>query len=287
MNTDVLAAIRAGMAGFSKGQRRIAAYILDSYDKAAFLTASRLGQATQVSESTVVRFAAELGYDGYPEMQRALQEMVRTRLTSMQRVEAANTQMADHDAASMVFQSDIQTLQRTSELLDREALMAAAGAIINAEKVYIAGARSSSTLASFLSFYLRIMLDSVRLIQSTASSEMIEQMMHVTPGDVVIGISLPRYSRRTVKVMQFAKDHGATLISVTDNLQAPIARISDYVLQAKSEMVSFVDSLVAPLSVINALVVIISRLLGTQFSQSLANLESIWAEYDIYERFDD
>ena len=286
MSADILTKMRDGMEGFSKGQKRIAAYILESYDKAAFLTANKLGAATQVSESTVVRFAMELGYEGYPEMQKALQDVLRTRLTSVQRVEAANTQFADQDVVSMVIQSDIHTLQRTSEILDRDALDAAVSAIVNAKKVYIVGARSSSTIASFLNFYLRIMLGEVRLVTSTASSEMLEQLMHSGSGDAIIGISLPRYSRRTVNAMQYVKTNGGTLIAITDSLQAPIARISDHVLLAKSEMVSFVDSLVAPLSVVNALVVAISRRLGTEFSESLADLEKLWSEYDIYERFD-
>lgn len=286
MNSDVLSAIRAGMGGFSKGQKRIGAFILESYDKAAFMTASKLGQTTRVSESTVVRFAAELGYKGYPEMQKALQEVVRSRLTSVQRIEVANTQLADQDVVSMVLQSDINTLRMTNEALDRGSLNAAVEAIVSGKSVFIVGVRSSSTLASFLNFYLRTMLNNVRLISSTASSEMLEQLIHVGEGDVVIGISLPRYSRRAVKALQFAKDNGAALVAITDNHQAPLAKIADHVLIAKSDMVSFVDSLVAPLSVINALVVAISRRLGTEFSQSLADLEKIWEKYDIYERLD-
>ncbi|MBQ7565824.1 MAG: MurR/RpiR family transcriptional regulator [Oscillospiraceae bacterium] len=286
MGADILTAMRDGMGGFSKGQKRSAAYILESYDKAAFLTASKLGQAAQVSESTVVRFAMELGYEGYPEMQKALQEILRTRLTSVQRVEAANTQFADQDVVSMVIQSDIRTLQRTAEILDREALDAAVDAIVSAKKVYIVGARSSSTIASFLNFYLRIMLDRVQLVASTASSEMLEQLMHSGEGDVVIGISLPRYSRRTVSAMQYVKSGGGRLVAITDSLQAPIARIADHILLAKSEMVSFVDSLVAPLSVVNALVVAISRKLGKELSESLTDLEKLWADYDIYENID-
>ena len=286
MSSDVLSAIRSGMGGFSKGQKRIGAFIMESYDKAAFMTASRLGQTTHVSESTVVRFAAELGYKGYPEMQKALQEVVRSRLTSVQRIEVANSQLADQDVVSMVLQSDINTLQMTSDALDRDAVNEAVDAILAAKTVYIVGVRSSSTLAGFLNFYLRTMLHRVQLISSTASSEMLEQLIHVGAGDVVIGISLPRYSRRTVKALQFAKDNGAALVAITDNYQAPLAKIADHVLIAKSDMVSFVDSLVAPLSVINALVVAISRKLGTEFSRGMADLERIWEKYDIYERLD-
>lgn len=283
MKTDVLTAIRNGMSGFSKGQRRIAAYILESYDKAAFLTANKLGKIAQVSESTVVRFASELGYKGYPEMQQALQEVVRTRLTSVQRIEVSNTQFANQDIVSMVLHSDINTLRLTNEALDRSALSASVDAILSAKNIYVLGVRSSNILARFLNFYLRIMLGNIHLVEPSATSEIFEQLMHVGPGDAVIGISLPRYSRRTARAMAFAKHNGATCIAITDNYQAPLVKSSDHVLIAKSDMVSFVDSLVAPLSVVNALVVAISRKMGMEFSQTMAEMEAIWEKYDIYE----
>ena len=286
MNPDVLSAIRSGIGGFSKGQKRIAAYILDSYDKAAFMTASKLGKTTQVSESTVVRFAAELGYKGYPEMQKALQEVVRTRLTSVQRIEAADSQFMGQDVVSMVLQSDMNTLRLTGEALDRQALADSVDAILAAKNVYLLGVRSSNVLARFLNFYLRIMLGNVHLVEPSATSEIFEQLMHIGAGDVVIGISLPRYSRRTARSMHFAKNNGATCIAITDNHQAPLAKESDHVLIAKSDMVSFVDSLVAPLSVVNALVVAISQKMGKEFSQTMAEMEAIWEEYDIYEHVD-
>ncbi len=283
MTTDVLTAIRNGMSSFSKGQRRIAAYILESYDKAAFLTASKLGKIAQVSESTVVRFAAELGYKGYPEMQQALQEVVRTRLTSVQRIEVSNTQFLGQDVASMVLHSDMDTLRLTNDALDRKALSDAVDAILKAKNVYILGVRSSNILARFLNFYLRIMMGNVHLVEPSATSEIFEQMMHVGKDDAVIGISLPRYSRRTARAMHFAKGSGATCIAITDNYQAPLVRASDHVLIAKSDMVSFVDSLVAPLSVVNVLVVAISQKLGVEFSRTMAEMEGIWEKYDIYE----
>ena len=286
MSTDILSAIRSGMSGFSKGQKRIAAYILEYYDKAAFMTANKLGKTTQVSESTVVRFAAELGYKGYPEMQQALQEVVRTRLTSVQRIEVSNMQFANQDVVSMVLQSDINTLRLTNEALDREALSNAVDAILRAKNVYILGVRSSNTLARFLNFYLRIMMGNVHLVEPSATSEIFEQLMHVSADDTVIGMSLPRYSRRTARAMHFAKEGGATCIAITDNYQAPLAKVSDHVLIAKSDMVSFVDSLVAPLSVVNALVVAISQKLGMEFSRTMAEMESIWEKYDIYEHVD-
>lgn len=286
MSIDVLSAIRNGMSGFSKGQKRIAAYILDAYDKAAFMTANKLGSTTQVSESTVVRFAAELGYKGYPEMQKALQEIVRTRLTRVQRIEVAEDQWENQDIVSTVLQSDINSLQMTNEALDRKALDAAVDAILNARNVYISGARSSATISSYLNFYLRTMLDKARLVTSSSSTEMIEQLMHAGPEDVVIGISLPRYSRHTVNSMQFAKECGCTCIAITDNQQAPLARMADHVLIAKSDMVSIVDSLVAPMSVVNVLVVALSRKLDKKLSQSMEELEKVWKKYDIYESFD-
>lgn len=286
MTADVLSAIRSGMGGFSKGQKRIAAYILDFYDKAAFMTASKLGKTTQVSESTVVRFAAELGYKGYPEMQKALQEVVRTRLTSVQRIEAADSQFMGQDVVSMVLQSDINTLRLTGEALSRDALNCAVDAILGAKNVYILGVRSSNILARFLNFYLRIMLGNVHLVEPSATSEIFEQLAHAGKGDAVIGMSLPRYSRRTARAMQFVKNNGATCIAITDNLQAPLAKVSDHTLIAKSDMVSFVDSLVAPLSVVNALVVAISQKMGKEFSQTMAEMEAIWEKYDIYEHVD-
>lgn len=286
MTADVLAAIRREMNTFSKGQKRIANFILESYDKAAFMTASRLGQTADVSESTVVRFAAELGYDGYPAMQRALQEILRNRLTSVQRIEAANGQLANQDVVSMVMQADINMLRMTNELLDRNMLNAAVDAIVKAKNVFIIGVRSSAAIATFLDFYLRAVLPNIRLVSATATSEMLEQLMHIGKDDVVIGISLPRYSSRTVKALSFCRNCGSTIVAITDNVQAPIAKFADYTLLAKSDMVSFVDSLVAPLSVVNALVVAVSRKLGKEFSQNMEDLEKIWAEYDVYERID-
>ncbi len=286
MSADVLAAIRGGMNGFSKGQKRIAVYILESFDKAAFMTASKLGKTTSVSESTVVRFASELGYKGYPEMQKALQEMVRTRLTSVQRIESANVQLEDQDVVSMVLQSDVHTLRMTAEALDRSELSACVDAIAGARNVYILGVRSSAAIATYLNFYLRIMLDNVRLISPTATSELMEQLLHVGPEDVLIAVSLPRYSQRTAKATHFARGLGCRCIAITDHQQAPLARVSDNVLIAKSEMVSIVDSLVAPMSVANTLVVALSRKLGKEFSQSMEELEKLWEEYDVYERFD-
>lgn len=282
MQENILSTIQKKFPSCSKGQKRIGTYILEHYDKAAFMTAGKLGETAQVSESTVVRFATCMGYDGYPDMQAALQDIVRTRLTSVQRLEVANNQLAGQDVVSMVLQSDINALRLTDEALSRDQLNAAVAALIRARSVYIIGVRSSSNIASFLNFYLRTMLDDVRFVHSSAATEMLEQMRHLDERDICIGISLPRYSGRTVKLMRYAKDRGCKLVAITDSQHAPVARLCDHVLIAKSDMLSLVDSLVAPLSVVNALVVAVSQQLGKELSQSMHDLEQIWAEYAEY-----
>lgn len=284
MATEILATIHNKMFSFSKGQKRIADYITSSYDKAAFLTASRLGKIVNVSESTVVRFAVEIGFDGYPSMQKALQEMVRNRLTSVQRIEAATDRYGNRDVVSMVLQSDMESIRMTGEALNRETLDRAADAIIAAKNVYIVGVRSSAAIATYLNFYFRNIFENVKLISDSATSEMIEQMVHVSQDDVVIGISLPRYSSRTVKLMEFAGDSGAKVVAVTDSPDAPAAKRADFLLTAKSDMVSVVDSLVAPMSLVNALIVAISCKREHEVSETFKNLEKIWAEYEVYER---
>ena len=283
MATDVLSAIHDRLRTFSKGQKLIAGFILQSYDKAAFMTASKLGKTVGVSESTVVRFAVELGFDGYPSMQKTLQEIVRNKLTSVQRIEAANDRIGNQDVVSTVLQADIDTLRRTSETLDRREMDTSVDAILAARHIYIVGVRSSAAIASFLNFYFRNIFDNVSLVPSTATSEMFEQLLRVGREDVVIGISLPRYSSRTIKAMQYARDCGATTISITDKPDAPAGKIADHVLVAKSDMVSIVDSLVAPMSVVNALIVAVSRK-REEVSKTFKDLERLWDEYDVYER---
>lgn len=284
MAADILTTIHNQMNSFSKGQKRIANYIETSYDKAAFMTASKLGKMVSVSESTVVRFAVDLGFDGYPSMQKALQEMVRNKLTSVQRIEVANDRFGNHDVVSMVLQSDLESIRMTNEALNRAALERAVDAIVHAKNIYIVGVRSSAAIALFMSFYFRNIFDNVKLINSSATSEMIEQMLHVSKGDVVIGISLPRYSARTVKMMEFARNSGAKVIVITDSDDAPAAKNADHTLVAKSDMVSVVDSLVAPMSLVNALIVSICRRKEPEMSRIFENLEKIWQEYEVYER---
>ena len=287
MNSDILTLIQNGMVHFSKGQKLIANYIMNSYDKAAFMTASKLGKTVNVSESTVVRFAVELGYDGYPSMQKALQEMIRNKLTSVQRIEVANDRFGNQEILSMVLQSDIEKIRTTLEEVDKTAFQGAVDAILGAKNIYILGVRSSAAIATFLSFYFNLMFDNVKHIHTSSNAEMFEQMIRIDKDDVVIGISFPRSSSRTVKAMKFAYDRGATVIALTDSLAAPIARNATHTLIAMSDMVSLVDSLVAPLSVVNALIVACSYRKEEAISKTFANLEEIWDEYGVYEKVDD
>ncbi len=251
------------------------------------MTASKLGKTVNVSESTVVRFAVELGYDGYPSMQKALQEMIRNKLTSVQRIEVANDRFGNQEILSMVLQSDIEKIRTTLEEVDKTAFQGAVDAILGAKNIYILGVRSSAAIATFLSFYFNLMFDNVHHIHTSSNAEMFEQMIRIDKDDVVIGISFPRYSSRTVKAMKFAYDRGATVIALTDSLAAPIARNATHTLIAMSDMVSLVDSLVAPLSVVNALIVACSYRKEEAISKTFANLEEIWDEYGVYEKVDD
>ena len=287
MTNDILTLIQNGMTRFSKGQKLIANYIISSYDKAAFMTASKLGKTVNVSESTVVRFAVELGYDGYPAMQKALQEMIRNKLTSVQRIEVANNRFGHQELLSMVLQSDIEKIRTTMEEIDKAAFQAAVDDIMKARTIYILGVRSSASIASFLGFYFNLMFDNVKHIHTSSNAEMFEQMVRISKDDVVIGISFPRYSSRTVKAMRFAYDRGATVIALTDSMSAPIAQNATHTLIAMSDMVSLVDSLVAPLSVVNALIVACSYKKEQEISATFADLETIWDEYGVYEKVDD
>ena len=282
--TDILTYIQENMSSFSIGQKLIANYILQSYDKAAFMTASKLGKTVNVSESTVVRFAAELGFDGYPSMQKTLQEMIRNKLTAIQRVEVSKERIGNQDVMTMVMQSDIEKIRMTLDETDQTSFNQAVAAIANAKRIYILGVRSASVLANFISFYVRFMFDNVVSVDTSSISEVFEQIVHISADDVFIGLSFPRYSKRTIKAMQYAKDQGAKVVAITDSKVSPLTKIADVSLLAKSDMASFVDSLVAPLSLVNALIVAISREKAVHLESSLNRLESIWEEYDVYEK---
>lgn len=287
MTKDILSEIHTQMPTFSKGQKLIAGYILRSYDKAAFMTASRLGRTVNVSESTVVRFAAELGYDGYPAMQKALQEMIRNKLTAVQRMEVSNDRIGNHDILPMVMQADAENIRLTLEEVDRTGFDRAVEAILAARKVYILGVRSAFALSGFLGFYFNMMLPDVAVANANSSSELFEQILRIGEGDVIIGISFPRYSKRTVKAMDYAKRKGATVLAITDSQASPLVEIADHALLARSDMASFVDSLAAPLSLVNALIVAVSRKKSAELEATFSALERIWDEYEVYEKSDE
>lgn len=284
---DLITKIQSELPGFSKGQKQIARFILEHYDKAAFMTASRLGVTVGVSESTVVRFATELGYDGYPHLQRALQEMIRNKLTSVQRMEVAGDRMGGRDVLQTVLHADTDMIRVTLDEIDRDAFQGAVDALMGAKRIYILGVRSSSALASFLGFYFNLLFENVTLVHTNSVSEIFEQVLRAGPGDVLFGISFPRYSKRTLSAMKYARDRGARVIALTDSQLSPLARVADHVLLARSDMASFVDSLVAPLSVINALIVAVGMSRRDEIEQTFNKLERIWEEYDVYEKPED
>jgi DNA-binding MurR/RpiR family transcriptional regulator len=284
MPNDLIKQMEEGMPSFSKGQRQIANYIIAHYEKAAYMTASRLGEATGVSESTVVRFAIELGFEGYPEFQRAMQAIIRNRLTSFQRIEVTNHLIGDGDVLDKILYADAEKIKQTAEHIDRSAFDNAVDALIAARNIYILGVRSSASLADFLGAGLLRVSDNVKLIRSTSGSEVFEQMLDIGERDVLIAISFPRYSKRVVTAVEFAHKAGANVVALTDSAHSPIAPLSDQLLLAQSDVAAFVDSLVAPLSIINALLVAISRKKQGELTERLHRLEHIWDEYEVYDK---
>lgn len=272
------------MPSFSKGQKRIAEYVLKHYDKAAYLTASRMSTLVGVSESTVVRFAIELGFEGYPEFQHSLKELIRTRLTSFQRMEVTDQIIGDGNVLEKVLLSDAERIRRTYEKIDPASFDEAVSRIVNARNIYIIGVRSSSYLAGFLNHSFRMIFDNVRLVQTTSGSDMFEQIMRVGEGDVLIAISFPRYSKRVINAVEYARRQKAHIIALTDSPQSPLAAYADQLLVAQSDMASYVDSLAAPLSIINALIVAVSRLKKDEVTERLQELETIWDHYDVYDK---
>lgn len=259
---------------------------MNHYDKAAFMTAARLGQTINVSESTVVRFAAELGYDGYPAMQKALQEIIRNKLTAVQRMEVANHRIDEHNVLDTALRSDVDNILTTLNETDKTAFDAVVNSILQSKKIYIIGVRSSAALAEFLGFYFRLIFPNVFLLGTTSTSEIFEQILHISEEDVLIGISFPRYSKRTVKAMQYARSRGADVVAITDSAHSPLYQYATHKLTARGDMVSFVDSLVAPLSLINALIVAVSMKKNKEISETFRSLEKIWDEYEVYEKFE-
>ena len=282
MENDILSMIEREIPSFSKGQRLIAKYILENYDKAAFMTAGKLGKTVGVSESTVVRFASELGYEGYPEMRKVLQEVVRKKLTIVQRIEVASEQIDEHNLVDSVMSADAERIQATLERIDQADFDKAVNSIINGKHVYIIGTRSSASLALFFGYYLRLMMENVHVVQDTAASEIIEQLFRVGAGDVVVGISFPRYSSRTLAAVKYAKSKGATVVGITDGETSPLAGVSDVNLYAKSDMISFIDSLVAPMCLLNALLAEIGYRSRENISETFRRLEDVWSEYAMF-----
>ncbi|MEA4993443.1 MAG: MurR/RpiR family transcriptional regulator [Oscillibacter sp.] len=287
MAKGILYTLESGMSGFSKGQKRIASYIMENYDKAAFMTASKLGQLSGVSESTVVRFAYELGYAGYPALQRTLQEMIRSRLTSTQRIQVADSMMSGHDVLSSVMRSDFDRLRMVADKADRREFDLVVDELVRARHIYILGVRSSSFVAGYLNFYMHLLLDNVTLVQSNEAGAIFEQLFRIGPGDVMLAISFPRYSKITINTAKFAKDRGATILGITDNELSPLGQMSSAAVLAPSEMISFVDSMVAPMSMVNALLVALGFRLGKDVSNIFSELEDIWETYGVFGRADD
>ena len=284
MKRDILRIIEENMDGFSKGQRQIARYLLAHYDKAAYMTAAKLGAEVSVSESTVVRFVMELGYAGYPEFQKGLQELIRTKLTSFQRMEVTNHLIGDGDVLEKVLNTNVDNIRHTLDSISRSAFHDAVDAIVKAKNIYVIGVRSSAMLANFLAYSLQMIFDNVRLIDTTAGSELFQQMMSIGEGDVMVAISFPRYSKRVIKAVEFARRAGADVIALTDSPESPIAPSAQQVLIAQSDMASYVDSLVAPLSLLNAIIVAVSRAKEEEVRERLQKLEHIWDEYDVYDK---
>ena len=281
-NNELLQKIDDGYARFSKGQKKLADYIRRDYDKAAFLTAAKMGEVVGVSESTVVRFATALGYSGYPAFQKALEEMVRTRLNSIQRMEVTYGRITQGEILASVLQSDIEKIKLTMESIDHEAFELAVETILKARKVYVVGIRSCAPLASFLSFYLNLLCEYVTAVSTNSASEIFEQLLRIGEEDVIIGISFPRYSMRTLKALEFASNRKAKVITLTDSIHSPMNLYSSCNLIARSDMASIVDSLVAPLSVVNALVVALCMKKQKEVVSTLEMLEEIWDEYQVY-----
>lgn len=278
---DLMKLIQSKFCRLSKGQKLISVYILKSYDKAAFMTAAKLGNSVGVSESTVVRFANELGFSGYPKLQKALQELIKNKLTTVQRLELSKDFGSDADALKGVLKADIENIRATLEKINPYTFEQVLNSIFEAKNIYIIGLRSSTALSEFLGFYLNIILQNVRVV-SYGISDIFEQMINVHDGDLVIGIGFPRYAAKTIDALDFSKGRGATVVAITDSLLSPLATKADYTLIAQSNMASFVDSLVAPLSVINALIMAVGMREKEDVSNIFGSLEQIWQDYNVY-----
>lgn len=286
MISNLLVRIDLSRKDFSKGQRRIAAYIEEHYDEAAFMTAAKLGEVVGVSESTVVRFATQIGYKGYPYLQKAMQEMIRDKLSSVQRIEVTTGRIGTGDVVESVLNQDIDKIKRTIEEVSREDFKKTVQAIINAENIYVFGVRSASYIASFFGYYLDLIFGNVRILDSTSKSTTFEKLFRITDKDVMIGISFPRYSTMAVDAMNFAHERGAEVVAITDSMISPLVTNADEVLLARSDIASVVDTLVAPLSLINALLVAVVIERKDEIIGTFSELEKVWQEQNVYARDD-
>ncbi len=282
MAADISERIRNGYPSFSKGQKKIANAILHDYDKAAYMTAARLGRLVGVSESTVVRFAYELGFEGYAEFQRSVQELVRTKLTPNQRIEVTKQRMRKGDVIENVMEADISKIRLTLEQLNRDAFLGAVDSILKAKTIYVIGARSSEPLARFLKYNLSLIFDNVKFVNPSSTEELFEQMFSIGSGDLLIAFSFPRYSSKMVSAVKYARQNGAEEVVFTDSSISPLAEYATYLLLAQSDMASFMDSLVAPTSIINAIIVEITNRREKEITERFDKLEKVWDEYKVY-----
>ncbi|WP_028243670.1 MurR/RpiR family transcriptional regulator [Pseudobutyrivibrio ruminis] len=281
--SDLISKINEKYGKMSKGQKLLANYIIDNYDKAVFLTAAKLGEMLGVSESTVVRFASFIGYKGYPEFQQALEALVRAKLNASDRIEITSGGIEQNGVLRTVLSSDALKIKNTMESIDEAAFENAVESIIKARRIYVVGIRTCAPLASFLSFYLNMIFDNVVNLQTSSTSELFEQMIHINEEDCIIGISFPRYSMRTLKALEFANNRRADVITITDSIHSPMNLYSSCNLIAESDMHAAVDSLVAPLSVINALLVALCNKKQAQVAKNLEMIEEVWNNYQFYE----
>ena len=281
---DIITYLKDNLNTFSKRQKLIADYILENYDKAAYMTASTLGNTVGVSESTVVRFATEIGYSKYHDMQKMLQQFTKTQSTSLKRIEIASRQLGDEHILDSVLKSNIRMIENTLSEIDKVQFDNAVEAILAAKNIYITGVRSAASLATFTQFYFHLMFENTKLISSADPADMFEQVLRIDEHDVIIGMSFPRYSKNIIKILEYANKKGATVIGITDNSNSPIGPLSKYCLAAHSDMDSFVDSLVAPFCVINALIAALGMKQKSEISKTFEDLENIWDEYEVYDK---
>lgn len=281
---NIISAIKIKRASMSKGHKKIADFICEHYDKAAFMTAAKLGEKVEVSESTVVRFASIMGFEGYPEFQHVLREIIKNKLTAVQRMEITSSKFAEKDILSTVILSDIEKLRQTLDSVSVSDFTSAVNTIANSKRIYILGARTCFSIANFLGFYLSLLSYDAKLITTNSASETFEQIFDAGEKDAIIAISYPRYSRRTLNAVKYAHDKGSKIIAITDSELSPIYPYADHKIIASSDMSNFVDSLVAPLSIINAIIVALVMRNEEEIAKKFTALENIWDEYQVYEK---